>query len=124
MLAEDYARVDPGVWQSAGRAINQSERLRLRYQRFDGATRDYLLEPYHLVACGCRTPGCWLPANCESGYGSGCVRDWLAVNDPSWPAWAGAGVSRSSLLILTPRLVLNREHTTLSVGGVGAGKRR
>ena len=50
VLAEDYARVDPGVWQRAGRAINQSERLRLRYQRFDGATRDYVLEPYHLVA--------------------------------------------------------------------------
>jgi hypothetical protein len=50
VLGEDYARVDPGVWQRAGRAINQSERLRLRYQRFDGATRDYLLEPYHLVA--------------------------------------------------------------------------
>jgi predicted DNA-binding transcriptional regulator YafY len=50
VLAEDHARVDPGVWQRAGRAINQRERLRLRYQRFDGATRDYLLEPYHLVA--------------------------------------------------------------------------
>jgi predicted DNA-binding transcriptional regulator YafY len=24
--------------------------MRLRYQRFDGATGDYLLEPYHLVA--------------------------------------------------------------------------
>ena len=42
-------RVEPGVWQRAGRAINQRERLCLRYQRFDGATRDYLLEPYHLV---------------------------------------------------------------------------
>ncbi len=50
VLAEDHARVEPGVWQRAGRAINQRERLRLRYQRFDGATRDYLLEPYHLVA--------------------------------------------------------------------------
>ena len=44
VLAEDHARVEPGVWQRAGRAINQRERLRLRYQRFDGATRDYLLE--------------------------------------------------------------------------------
>src|ERR1019366_8967814 len=50
VLAEDQARVELGVWQRAGRAINQKERLRLRYQRFDGATRDYLLEPYHLVA--------------------------------------------------------------------------
>jgi len=50
VLAEDHARVEPGVWQRAGRAINQRERLRLRYQRFDGATRDYWLEPYHLVA--------------------------------------------------------------------------
>ena len=50
VLSEDHARVDPEVWQRAGRAINHRERLRLRYQRFDGATRDYLLEPYHLVA--------------------------------------------------------------------------
>ena len=50
VLSEDHARVEPGVWQRAGRAINQRERLRVRYQRFDGATRDYLLEPYHLVA--------------------------------------------------------------------------
>ena len=50
VLAEDHARVEPGVWQRAGRAINQRERLRLRYQRFDGVIRDYLLEPCHLVA--------------------------------------------------------------------------
>ena len=50
VLAEDHARVEPGVWQRAGRAINQRERLRLRYQRFDGVTRDYLLDPCHLVA--------------------------------------------------------------------------
>jgi predicted DNA-binding transcriptional regulator YafY len=43
-------RVEPGAWQWAGRTINQREGLRLRYQRFDGATRDYLFEPYHLVA--------------------------------------------------------------------------
>lgn len=50
VLPEDYVRVDPEVWQRAGRAINQRERLRLLYQRFDGATRRYKLEPYHLVA--------------------------------------------------------------------------
>ena len=50
VLAEDHAKVDPDVWQRVGRAINQKERLRMRYQRFDGATGDYLLEPYHLVA--------------------------------------------------------------------------
>ena len=48
VLAEDHARVEPGLWQRARRAINQRERLRVRYQRFDGVTRDYLLEPYHL----------------------------------------------------------------------------
>ncbi len=50
VLAEDHARVEPVVWQRAGRAINQRERLRLRYQRFDGVIRDYLLDPCHLVA--------------------------------------------------------------------------
>ena len=42
--------MDPEIWQRAGRAINQRERLRLHYQRFDGVIRDYLLEPCHLAA--------------------------------------------------------------------------
>ena len=50
VLAEDHARVDPGVWERAGRAINQRERLRLGYQRFDGVRGHYEVEPYHLVA--------------------------------------------------------------------------
>jgi len=50
VLSEDRARVEPEVWQGAARAINQRERLRMRYQRFDGVVRDYLLEPYHLAA--------------------------------------------------------------------------
>ena len=49
VLAEDHVRVDPAVWQRAALAINQRERLRLRYQRFDGVTGPYLVEPYHLV---------------------------------------------------------------------------
>ena len=50
VLSEDRAPVDPGVWQRAARAINQRERLRVRYQRFDGVVRDYVVEPYHLAA--------------------------------------------------------------------------
>jgi proteasome accessory factor B len=50
VLGEDHARVDPAVWQRVGRAINQRERLGMRYQRFDGAIKNYRLEPYHLVA--------------------------------------------------------------------------
>jgi proteasome accessory factor B len=50
VLSEDHARVDPEIWQRAARAINQRERLRARYQRFDGETRDYALEPCHLAA--------------------------------------------------------------------------
>jgi hypothetical protein len=42
VLSEDYVRVDPEVWERAGRAINQRERLRLQYPRFDGVTRDYV----------------------------------------------------------------------------------
>ncbi len=49
VLAEDHVRVDPAVRQRAALAINQRERLRLRYQRFDGVTGPYLVEPYHLV---------------------------------------------------------------------------
>ena len=42
--------MDPEDWQRAARALTQRERLSVRYQRFGGAVRDYLLEPYHLVA--------------------------------------------------------------------------
>ena len=50
VLSEDRARVDPEVWQRGARAINQRERLRVHYQRFDGVVRDYPVEPYHLAA--------------------------------------------------------------------------
>jgi proteasome accessory factor B len=50
VLSEDHVPVDPEVWERAGRAINQQEGLRLCYQRFDGATRQYAVEPYHLAA--------------------------------------------------------------------------
>lgn len=50
VLSEDHARVDPKVWEQAARAINQAEQLRLQYQRFDGFTGTYLIEPHHLVA--------------------------------------------------------------------------
>lgn len=50
VLGEDHARVDAGIWRAAGRAINQRERVRVEYRRFDGAAGNYLLEPYHLVA--------------------------------------------------------------------------
>jgi hypothetical protein len=39
VLSEDHARVDPRSGRGPGRAINQQERLRLDYQRFDGVTR-------------------------------------------------------------------------------------
>jgi predicted DNA-binding transcriptional regulator YafY len=50
VLAEDHARVDPEIWQRAARAIEQGERLRLQYQRFDGVAGAYVVEPYHLAA--------------------------------------------------------------------------
>ena len=50
VLREDYARVDTQTWQSLARHVNRKERARLTYQRFDGATRTYLLEPLHLLA--------------------------------------------------------------------------
>lgn len=50
VLSEDHARVDSGVWQTVAKAINQQACLRLTYQRFDGVTGAYEVEPYHLAA--------------------------------------------------------------------------
>ena len=71
VLSEDHVQVEPEVWQRAGRAINQRECLRLRYQRFDGITRYYAVEPCHLVAyhgnwyllaLNTKPPGAWRPS--------------------------------------------------------------
>jgi len=35
VLSEDHVRLNPEVWQAAGRAINQQEGLRVQYQTFD-----------------------------------------------------------------------------------------
>jgi predicted DNA-binding transcriptional regulator YafY len=50
VVSEDYTRVKRGVWETMARHVNGRERLRVTYQRFDGAVGSYLLEPYHLVA--------------------------------------------------------------------------
>jgi predicted DNA-binding transcriptional regulator YafY len=50
VVSEDYTRVKRGVWETIARHVNGRERLRVTYQRFDGAVGSYLLEPYHLVA--------------------------------------------------------------------------
>ena len=50
VLGEDYAPQDPEVWLAAARLAQRRECARMRYRRFDGAVKDYAIEPVHLAA--------------------------------------------------------------------------
>ena len=50
VLGDDYARVEPAIWEAAALAINRRQHVKMVYQRFDGVTKVYQLEPYHLLA--------------------------------------------------------------------------
>jgi proteasome accessory factor B len=50
VIGEDYVRQDPRIWSSVAGLVDRRERLRVTYQKFDGHTGSYLLEPYHLYA--------------------------------------------------------------------------
>lgn len=45
VLTEDYAPQDPEIWLAAARFAHRRERVRMRYRKFDGALRDYDVEP-------------------------------------------------------------------------------
>jgi len=50
VLSDDYACVEAHTWEAAALAINRQEEIEMVYQRFDGVTKVYRLEPYHLLA--------------------------------------------------------------------------
>lgn len=50
VLGEDYVRMDPTIWTMLARCVDRKDRVRMRYTRFDGATGDYVVDPYHLLA--------------------------------------------------------------------------
>ena len=49
VLSDDYACVEAHTWEAAALAINRQEEIEMVYQRFDGVTKVYRLEPYHLL---------------------------------------------------------------------------
>jgi predicted DNA-binding transcriptional regulator YafY len=50
VLGDDYVKQDPETWSAVAAATDRRERLRMEYQKFDGAVKEYELEPYHLLA--------------------------------------------------------------------------
>ena len=101
VLAEDHARVEPAVWQRTGCAIHQRERLRLRYQRFDGPTRDYLLDPYHRVAAAtaAQLPRPELPSLSAPAH-----------RMPGSPDREGIHFQAQVLTVALPRIILEPHH--------------
>jgi len=49
VLGEDYVPQDAGTWAAVAGCVDRRERMRVRYERFDGQVGAYELEPYHLV---------------------------------------------------------------------------
>jgi len=49
-LHEGHARIKPAMWAAIADAVASSHVTATRYRRFDGAQRDYLIEPLRLVA--------------------------------------------------------------------------
>jgi proteasome accessory factor B len=50
VITEDHVRLDPSLWASAAKYTNRKERVRLLYRKFNGETKTYTVEPYHLFA--------------------------------------------------------------------------
>jgi len=50
VLGEDYARIDPETWRTVARCVDAEESMWMRYQRFDGAIKEYTMDPYHMIA--------------------------------------------------------------------------
>ena len=50
VISEDYVEQDLETWSAVAEQLDRQERFRMDYERFDGMVRDYILEPYHLVA--------------------------------------------------------------------------
>ncbi|MFC1463163.1 helix-turn-helix transcriptional regulator, partial [Verrucomicrobiota bacterium] len=50
VISEDHVLLDPDLWASVAKFTNRSEHVRMIYQKFNGVTKTYTVEPYHLFA--------------------------------------------------------------------------
>jgi predicted DNA-binding transcriptional regulator YafY len=50
VLGEDYVLQDPAIWKAVSQCVERHEAVEVRYQKFNGEEKTYLLEPYHLIS--------------------------------------------------------------------------
>jgi len=48
VVREDYVNQDMQTWREVAGCVDRREGMRIRYQRFDGETKHYVLAPYHM----------------------------------------------------------------------------
>lgn len=50
VIAEDHVIMDPELWAEVAKYTSRSERVGMTYRKFNGETKTYVVEPYHLFA--------------------------------------------------------------------------
>lgn len=50
VISDDYVVQNPDIWAKVADAVDKTRRISVRYQKFNGETGDYLLEPYQLLS--------------------------------------------------------------------------
>ena len=50
VIAEDHVLLDPDLWADVAKHTSRSEQIRMIYRKFNGETKTYVVEPYHLFA--------------------------------------------------------------------------
>lgn len=50
VIAEDHVLLDPDLWADVAKYTSRSEQIRMTYRKFNGETKTYVVEPYHLFA--------------------------------------------------------------------------
>jgi predicted DNA-binding transcriptional regulator YafY len=50
VISEDHVILDPELWAAVAKYTSRSEQVRMTYRKFNGETKKYMIEPYHLFA--------------------------------------------------------------------------
>lgn len=50
VISEDHVILNPELWAATAKYTSRSEQVRMTYRKFNGETKTYTVEPYHLFA--------------------------------------------------------------------------
>ena len=50
VVSEDHVLLDPALWAAVAKYTSRSEQVHMIYRKFNGETKTYMVEPYHMFA--------------------------------------------------------------------------